>query len=132
MSFYRLERILLVFTINRSKNSPSPGLKERVPCPLCPFFLINPVARSLVITDRFNAPREYAFAPDKKQLHEGVDLMAIDPQGQPVAVLAAQRGVVNRVAFTGQGYGHYVRIVHAWGGQTYVTWYGHLSTISVR
>lgn len=99
---------------------------------LPPFFLINPVARSLVITDRFNAPRQYSFAPDKKQLHEGVDLMAIDPQGQPVAVLAAQRGVVNRVAFTGQGYGHYVRIVHAWGDQTYVTWYGHLSTISVR
>ena len=99
---------------------------------LPPFFLVNPVARSLVITDRFNAPRQYTFAPDKKQLHEGVDLMAIDPQGQPVAVLAAQRGVVNRVAFTGQGYGHYVRIVHAWGDQTYVTWYGHLSTISVR
>ncbi|GAB4415977.1 MAG: hypothetical protein Kow00106_11510 [Anaerolineae bacterium] len=99
---------------------------------LPPFFLVKPVARSLVIADRFNAPRQYAFAPDKKQLHEGIDLMAIDPQGQPVAVLAAQRGIVDRVAFTGQGYGHYVRIVHAWGDQTYVTWYGHLSTISVR
>ncbi len=99
---------------------------------LPPFFLVNPVARSLVIADRFNAPRTYAFAPTKKQFHEGVDLMALDAQGNPVAVFAAQRGVVDRVAFSGQGYGHYVRIVHAWDGQTYVTWYGHLSVTSVR
>jgi hypothetical protein len=99
---------------------------------LPPFFLVNPVARSLVIGDRFNAPRTYAFAPTKKQLHEGVDLMALDAQGSPVAVFAAQRGIVDRVAFSANGYGHYVRVAHAWGDQTYVTWYGHLSATSVR
>ncbi|MCZ7540832.1 MAG: NBR1-Ig-like domain-containing protein [Anaerolineae bacterium] len=96
------------------------------------FFLINPCARSLVITDRFNAPRAYTFAPAKKQLHEGLDLIALDAQGSPVAVLAAQRGVVDRVAFSPHGYGHYVRIVHAWSDQIYVTWYGHLSATSAR
>jgi hypothetical protein len=60
------------------------------------FFLTNPVARSFMIIEHFNAPRNYTFAPNKKQLHEGVDVMAIDSQGQPVAVLAAQRGLVTK------------------------------------
>ena len=95
------------------------------------FFLVNPVARSFIITEGFNAPRNYAFAPTKKQLHEGVDIMAIDTQGNPVTVFAAQRGVVDKVAFAQQGYGRYVRIVHRWGNQKYVTWYGHLSAATV-
>ncbi len=96
------------------------------------FFLVNPVARSLVIGDRFNAPRNYTFAPTKKQLHEGIDLMAIDSQGNPVAVMAAQRGVVDKVGYSPEGYGNYVRILHDWGNQTYVTWYGHLSSVAVH
>ncbi len=95
------------------------------------FFLVNPVARSFIITANFNAPRNYAFAPTKKQLHEGVDIMAIDMQGNPVPVFAAQRGVVDKVAFAQQGYGRYVRIVHQWGSQKHVTWYGHLSAATV-
>jgi hypothetical protein len=96
------------------------------------FFLTNPVARSFVIIDRFNVPRDYPFAPQRLQLHEGIDLRAVDDQGNPVAVLAAQRGVVEQVGFTAQGYGNYVRISHPWGNQRYVTWYGHMSEIHIE
>ncbi|MBN1200862.1 MAG: peptidoglycan DD-metalloendopeptidase family protein [Anaerolineae bacterium] len=95
------------------------------------FYLRNPVARSFVIGDRFNAPRNYWFAPDKLQLHEGIDLVAVDAQGRPVAILAAQRGIVDKVDFSAQGYGNYVRIVHPWHDGTWVTWYGHMSSIAV-
>src|SRR5512145_2428272 len=95
------------------------------------FFLISPVARSFVIGDHFNAPRQYTFAPHRRQLHEGIDLRATDDQSNPVAVLAAQRGIVEEVAFSAQGYGNYVRISHPWGDQRYVTWYGHLSAITI-
>ncbi len=96
------------------------------------FFLTNPVARSFVVVDRFNAPRDYTFAPQRLQLHEGIDLRAVDDQGHPVAVLAAQRGVVEQVGFAAQGYGNYVRISHPWGNQRYVTWYGHLTEIHIE
>jgi hypothetical protein len=96
------------------------------------FFLVNPVGRSFVVIDRFNAPREYTFAPLRRQLHEGIDLKAVDAGGNPVAVLAAQRGIVEEVSFTTQGYGNYVRISHPWGDQRYVTWYGHMSAITIE
>jgi murein DD-endopeptidase MepM/ murein hydrolase activator NlpD len=48
-----------------------------------------------------------------------------------VAVLAAQRGIVEEVVFSAQGYGNYVRIITSWGDQRYVTWYGHLSAITI-
>jgi len=100
--------------------------------PLPDFFLTNPVTRSFKISEHFNAPRNYTFAPTKKQLHEGVDIVAIDAQGNPVGVLAAQRGVVDKVGFAAEGYGNYVRIVHDWNGEKWVTWYGHMSSIAVQ
>ena len=103
-----------------------------MPSPRPNFFLVNPVARSFAVLDRFNTPRTYSFAPTKKQLHEGIDLKAIGGNGEPVAVLAAQRGIVDRVDFSPQGYGQYVRIVHLWGSHTWVTWYGHLSGVAVQ
>lgn len=103
-----------------------------MPSPRPNFFLVNPVARSFAVTDRFNTPRTYSFAPNKKQLHEGIDLKAIGGNSEPVAVLAAQRGVVDRVAFSAQGYGQYIRVVHRWGTHTWVTWYGHLSGVAVQ
>ncbi|MBI5960232.1 MAG: peptidoglycan DD-metalloendopeptidase family protein [Chloroflexi bacterium] len=96
------------------------------------FFLVNPVGRSFRISDHFNAPRAYTFAPTKKQLHEGVDIVAVDAQGNSVSVLAAQRGVVDLVGFSAQGYGNYVRIVHEWGGDKWVTWYGHLDSVTAQ
>ncbi len=89
------------------------------------FWLQNPVARSFLITSRFNDPRSYGK-------HEGLDLAAIDAQGKPVDVLAAQRGVVVKTAVTSTGYGTYIIVKHEWpDGHTYVTWYGHLSKIGI-
>lgn len=96
-----------------------------MPPPTPTFWLQVPVARSLQITDHFNAPRNYP--PAFK--HEGIDLAAIDPGGIPVKVLAAQNGIVERVGESPGGYGKYVRIVHPWGIETYKTWYAHLSLI---
>lgn len=96
------------------------------------FFLVKPVDLKFQITSRFGDPRDYSFALHREQKHEGLDLAAVDAQGRPVAVFAAQRGVVNLVAFTDKGYGNYVRIKHEWGPDIYVTWYGHLSAITVK
>lgn len=99
------------------------------------FWLQVPVARSFAISCaqcRFDDPRDYTFAPDKLQKHEGIDLAALNSSGQPVAVLAAQRGIVDRVDFSPQGYGKYVRLIHDWHDGTYVTWYGHLSQTLVQ
>lgn len=100
--------------------------------PFPAFFLVNPVTRSFRISDPFDAPRNYTFAPTKKQSHEGVDIVAVDAQGNAVAVLAAQRGTVDKVGFSAQGYGNYVRVVHEWGDDKYVTWYGHLSSVTAQ
>ncbi len=90
-----------------------------------PFFLANPVDRKFLVTNAFNAPRPYANG-----LHEGIDLRALE-NGRAVDILAAQRGVVDRIR-TGvnTGYGNYVRVRHDWDdGTTWVTWYAHLATI---
>ncbi len=100
-----------------------------------PFWLQLPVARDFAISCsqcRFDDPRDYDFAPNKLQKHEGIDLAATDVSGQPVAVLAAQRGLVDHVGYSPDGYGNYVRVVHEWGDDTFVTWYGHLSLVTAR
>jgi hypothetical protein len=101
--------------------------------PDTPVWLEKPVDTDFYITDAFNSPRDYSNWPQKKQLHEGLDFKVVDAQGHPVAVLAAQRGVIDKVANYPQGYGNYVRIRHDWSnGHVYVTWYGHMSSISVQ
>ncbi len=96
------------------------------------FFLINPVDWTFTINAKFNAPRNYTHSPTKLQLHEGIDLRAINGQGNPVTVFAAQRGIVDKTGFSAAGYGNYVRIRHKWGNEEWVTWYGHLSAVSVE
>lgn len=92
------------------------------------FWLQNPVARSFLITDRFNSDRPYGNGK-----HEGIDLAATDSAGFPVAILAAQRGVVSKVASITTGYGTYCVVRHEWAtGEVYYTWYGHMSKIDVR
>jgi hypothetical protein len=92
------------------------------------FWMQNPVARSFLITDRFNSSRTYGNGK-----HEGIDLAATDSSGNPVAVLAAQRGIVTKTASIPTGYGTYVIIKHEWpDGNVYMTWYGHMSKIEVR
>ena len=94
--------------------------------PDIPFQLLVPFKGRYIMTDRFNAPRDYSFAPRKLQKHEGIDLAPILLGGEPPEALAAQRGVVTKVGSSTQGYGNYVRIDHRWGAERYVTWYGHL------
>lgn len=90
------------------------------------FYLQNPLPISMVLTDKFNSIRSYGR-------HEGIDLKATDERGNPVQVLAAQRGVVVKVGFYGAGYGNYVTLRHEWSnGAVYVSWYGHLSRVDVR
>jgi len=64
-----------------------------------------------ISTFRLMTPGNKKF-PTKKQLHEGIDLKSVDVQRRPVAVLAAQRGVVDLVDNFPDGYGNYVRIRH--------------------
>jgi murein DD-endopeptidase MepM/ murein hydrolase activator NlpD len=91
-----------------------------------PFALQFPMTWAYTIQARFNAPASYGR-------REG---MLFAPQTplptKPLEVLAAQRGIVQKVAFYGQGYGNYVCIEHSWYGKTYVTWYGHLASVSVK
>jgi hypothetical protein len=92
------------------------------------FWLQNPVARSFYITDQFNSPRPYGNGK-----HEGIDLAATDSAGNPVAVLAAQRGIVTKTASISTGYGTYTIVKHEWpDGNVYFTWYGHMSRIEVQ
>jgi hypothetical protein len=89
------------------------------------FFLSNPVATGFFISDPFNSPRSYANGR-----HEGVDLRAIKG-GQAVDIVAAQRGVIERIRTGTTGYGNYVTIRHDWhDGTTWVSWYAHLSSIN--
>ena len=57
------------------------------------FWLQVPVDAPYLVTSRFNDPRNYPNNPTKKQLHEGLDLNAVDGAGRPVAVsdFAARR-----------------------------------------
>ncbi|MCA9938393.1 MAG: M23 family metallopeptidase [Anaerolineales bacterium] len=96
------------------------------------FWLALPVDRALFVTSRFNDPRDYDKDGIFDDRHEGVDLAAT-VGGQPVNVLAAQSGIVTRVERRNTGYGHFIVIRHDWpNGQTYFTWYGHLSEIDVN
>jgi murein DD-endopeptidase MepM/ murein hydrolase activator NlpD len=55
------------------------------------------------------------------------------PRGKGLKVLAAQRGVVDKVGSFPQGYGNYIRIRHEWpDGNKYITWYGHLERADAR
>ncbi len=106
-----------------------------MPSDQLPFWLEAPVARNFLVSCNrchFNDSRDYYWRPTKLQKHEGIDLAATDANGSPVAVLAAQRGIVDRVAQSSRGYGRYVRLIHHWHDATYVTWYAHLSQTTVQ
>ena len=100
--------------------------------PNVPFFLLLPIAWQYVISSRFNTPRSYPFAPYRLQLHEGIDFAPRQATRDALPVRASQRGIINKVGFDKRGYGNYVRIAHTWGGERFVTWYGHLAEASVR
>ena len=54
------------------------------------------------------------------------------PPTKSLEVRAAQRGRVTRIDQFQQGYGNFLCITHDWFGDTFVTWYGQLASISVK
>ncbi len=96
------------------------------------FWLENPVARDIFITSFFNEPRDYDGDGIFDDLHEGIDFAGL-LNGQPVAVKAAQIGVVSGVFDRPDGYGKHIIIRHEWpDGNVYSSWYGHLSQMDVE
>ncbi len=100
--------------------------------PDVPFYLLLPMAWPYVISSRFNTPRSYPFAPRRLQLHEGIDFAPKQVMKETPYVRAAQRGIVDKIGWDAKGYGNYVRVVHDWGSERFVTWYGHLKEATVK
>lgn len=100
--------------------------------PNVPFFLLLPIDWQYVISSRFNSPRSYPFAPYRLQLHEGIDFAPKQVTRETLYVHASQRGIVTKVGFDRRGYGNYVRVMHTWGSERFVTWYGHLAEARVK
>lgn len=84
---------------------------------------IVPADFPYVISSRFNAPRDYWFAPNRKQLHEGLDMAPAVGAEAPFRVVAPAAGVVVKTGFDARGYGNYIVIDH--GGGWY-SWLAHL------
>lgn len=84
----------------------------------------------LLVTHPFDEPRDYDGDGIKDDLHEGLDIRAVDGAWQPVPILASAPGTVEQIRTVdpGTGYGKYVRIAHANG---FKTWYCHMDSISV-
>ncbi len=95
------------------------------------FTLKYPMQWGHRVIARFDDPAQYMHLPTKVQKREGM-LLVPDPLNQSLEVRAAQRGRVAQVNYYQQGYGHFVTIVHEWGQDTFVTWYGHLDSASVQ
>ena len=96
------------------------------------FSLSSPVSGiPLVITSggKFNAPRDYS--DPRYRHHEGLDLKAVNANGQPVKVIAAAAGLIDGIRRNdpGDGYGLYVRTKHTVENTVYYIWYGHLGAI---
>ena len=100
------------------------------------FWLTYPVAENIFeITSPFDEerPSNAAFGANVLPLNEGLNIVARDAQGNPAMILAAQRGVVERVNTTAtHPYGYFVTIRHAWYGEEWVTWYAHLGRVDVQ
>lgn len=108
--------------------------REQVTPPVTdPFWVAWPVggSESPRITDKFNAPRNYANGK-----HEGLDCDAfINATAKNASILAAQDGIVEfvRTRTDNPSYGKHIVIRHPWGTESarYRTLYAHLSSIGV-
>ncbi len=96
-----------------------------------PFSLTYPINWTFDVQAKFNDPANYSAQPTKVQRREGM-LFVPNPVNQPLEVRAAQRGRVTRIDQFQQGYGNFLCITHEWFGDTFVTWYGQLASISVK
>lgn len=95
-----------------------------------PFTLIYPMIWPFTVLANFNDDVTYSNSPNKLQKREGI-LFAPQTLDQPLEVRAVQRGRVTMIRSYPPGYGNYVCITHDWYGDTYVTWYCQLDSISV-
>lgn len=77
-----------------------------------------------LISSRFNAPRNYPFAPNRKQLHEGLDFAPKKDAPAPYRVVAPADGTVVKTGFDERGYGNYLIIDH---GNGWRSWLAHLA-----
>lgn len=92
------------------------------------FELYTPF-RNYVVTSRFNAPRNYSFAPNRKQLHEGEDSVdGNSGHGENPPVYCGHDGIVVKVGYDGRGYGNYCVIDF---GDGWSAWYAHFKIIDV-
>src|SRR5216117_4423473 len=71
------------------------------------------------------------------RFHEGVDIRPLhrDPRGEPldeVGAIADGKVVHTNLVPGYSNYGKYVVIEHHWGGSSYYSLYGHLSSIAVQ
>lgn len=98
-----------------------------------PFTLLHPVKAPdgcrIVVTSRFGVPRDYDGDGIKDDKHEGVDYAPVGNACLPEIVAGAD-GVVDSVSTLG-AYGNRIRLRHIHGGDTYYSWYCHLSRIDV-
>lgn len=88
------------------------------------FTLFKPF-EDYVVTSEFNDPRNYSFAPNRKQLHEGED--SVDGDGGRL-VYCGRSGTVSKVGFDARGYGNYCIVDF---GDGWTCWYAHFARIDV-
>ena len=78
-----------------------------------------PIPGVTTISSKFGAPRDGG-----KRLHKGIDISC--PNGTEIRCYA--NGTVDKVAYDGDGYGHYVKVKH---GEGFYSLYAHCKSISV-
>lgn len=90
---------------------------------------LKPCSDDCTISNYFNTYRNYAFAPNRKQLHEGIDFAPKTDAQDTYYVFAAEDGQVVKTGFDAKGYGNFVVIRH---NSRFTTWYGHLNQILIK
>jgi murein DD-endopeptidase MepM/ murein hydrolase activator NlpD len=93
------------------------------------FRILRPFTWAHKISAKFDDPANYGGTLVQKR--EGILFLPVNASAA-LPVLAAQRGYVQRIGSYPPGYGTFVVMRHDWYGETYVTWYGHMDSVSVR
>lgn len=90
-----------------------------------------PAAFPSVITGRFGDPRNYSFAPNKLQAHEGIDFAPAQRGWPSLAVVPVMAGLVVKAGFDARGYGNYLIMRHVHLNEVLFGWYAHFQTMYV-
>lgn len=118
-------------TWTQNKRADMNRFNRPAPPPILPvgFKLYTPFPDYIVPAGgQFNAPRSYPFAPNRLQLHEGMDFVdQSTPQGG--IVYCGRGGKVVKVGVDARGYGNYCIVDFGAGWQA---WYAHFAEMKVR